>query len=150
MLKNSPNPAAHGVGTTSPRQGRLKPTASTSAQQQRRGNALFHGSCTWPSWVEVHAFIANPPRSHCRGLTVLHISRHGIDICFQQESPCSRRHGLTTKHVSRLGCTSVFSGNPQSHAAAGRLYTTRDDLTHLPSRELCRAGSSYRYPTREL
>ena len=28
VLRASPNPAAHGVGTTSPRQGRLKPTAS--------------------------------------------------------------------------------------------------------------------------
>ena len=48
---------------------------------------------------------------------------------FQQESPCSRRHGLTTKHVSGLGCTSVLNGYTQGHAAAGRLYTTRDDLT---------------------
>ena len=68
-------------------------------------------------------------RSHCRGLTVWHISRPGIDICFQQESPCSRRHGLTTKHVSGLGCTSVLNGYTQGHAAAGRLYTTWDDLT---------------------
>ena len=82
---------------------------------------LFHGSCIWPSWVEVYG-----------GLTVLHISRHGIDKGFQQECLCSRRQGLTTNHVSRLGCISVFSENTQGHAAAGRLYTTRDDLTHLP------------------
>ena len=29
VLRASPNPAAHGVGTTSPRQGRLKPTTRT-------------------------------------------------------------------------------------------------------------------------
>ena len=82
-------------------------------------------------YIRLYAFIETPPRSHCLGLTVLHISRHGIDICFQQESLCSRRQGLTTKPVSRLECISVFSGNTQNHAAAGRLYTTRDDLTHL-------------------
>ena len=71
-------------------------------------------------------------RSHCRGWTVWPITRHGIDICFQQESPCSRRHGLTTKHVSGLGCRSVLNGYTQCHAPAGRLYTTRDDLTLVP------------------
>ena len=90
---------------------------------------LFRGSCIWPSWVEVYAFIKNPPHIHCRGLTVLHISRHGIDICFQQESLCSRRHGLSTKHVSRLDADLFSVGTPKGRA--GRLYTTRDDLTHL-------------------
>ena len=57
-------------------------TLVASQHNQAQGNTthctgLFHGSCTWPSWVEVYG-----------GLTVLHISRHGIDKGFQQECLC--------------------------------------------------------------
>ena len=34
--------------------------------------------------IRLYAFIENPPRSHCLGLTVLHISRHGIDTSFNR------------------------------------------------------------------
>jgi len=38
VLKTSPNPAAHGVGTTSPRQGRLKPTGCKSLSLARKSH----------------------------------------------------------------------------------------------------------------
>ena len=74
VLKTSPNPVAHGVGTTSPRQGRLKPTASSACSV-----SAGVGGCWGPERPSPVTLVSSAPcmRFGCHAKTAWMQCRHG-------------------------------------------------------------------------